>query len=140
MGRGGLRRENAYIHARERSRVTDPREIVRRELLFALVGLGPAFLLLAGESDLLAAWPVGVAAALATAATVAAADRLTGRRVAVPLGLFALVAVGFLALSYPPDAGVIGVGMLGLNVGWALNRLVFGVVRPLPAPRRRRAA
>ena len=114
-------------------------DLVRRELLFAVVGLGPAVLLLLGATDPLAAWPVGVAAALLTAATVAAADRIEGPIVAVPLALFGVVAVGSLVLRYPLDPGVVGVGLIGTNAGWALNRVVFGVVRPVPAPRRRRA-
>jgi hypothetical protein len=115
--------------------VTAEDDVVRRELLFAVVGLGPAALVLIGATDPFTAWPVGVAAALLTCLTVAAADRLPGWRVVLPLATFAVVSVGFLVFRYPLPAGVVGVAMIGLNAGWALNRLVFGVVRPVPAPR-----
>lgn len=114
------------------------RRFVLRELLFTVAGAMTGGILLLGSAAPFAGWRIGVAAALVTTPTLAAADRTDGRLVALPLSLFALLAVAFLVLRYPPDPEVVGAGIVGVNAGWALNRLAFGVVSDVPEPRLRR--
>ncbi len=86
-------------------------------------------------------WWLAVAVALVSGGLIAAADRSqTGLWALVVAGILAMVAIvwiGFTAsdlLFYMPRA------LLGLGVGMGLNRLVFGVIRPLPDLRRRRVS
>lgn len=111
------------------------RAFVVRELLLALAGIGVGVLLLSSSTDPLTAWRVGVGAAAVAAGVLAVADRLRRRRALALLGVVGAAASGLLAITYPPDIAAVGAGIVGMNVGWALERLVFGVVRPVPAPR-----
>ncbi|QKY21380.1 hypothetical protein B4589_013730 [Halolamina sp. CBA1230] len=114
------------------------RRLVLRELLFTVAGAMTGGILLLGSATPFAGWRIGVVAVLVTTPMLAAADRLDGWRVAAPLSLFALLAVAFLVLRYPPDPEAVGAGIVGVNAGWALNRLVFGIARDVPEPRLRR--
>ena len=112
-----------------------PSDFVTRELLFALAGSVTAALLLRTAADPAAGWPVGLGAAIVAATTLGVADNL-GRRPAFGLvGLVGATAVGLVLFTYPPEVASVAAGMIGMNVGWALERVVFGLVRPVPEPR-----
>ena len=82
-------------------------------------------------------WLVAVAVAAVTAGAAAAADRSWA-------GLWAMFAVGVLGIggvvwAVTADAvGVIPMALLGMGAGVLLNRVAFGVVRPVPDVRRQR--
>lgn len=78
---------------------------------------------------------VGTIVAALTAALCAGADRSRH-------GLWLLGAVGALAVvalvligTAPWAISALPITMLGLAVGWLLNRIVFGLVRPVPQTR-----
>ena len=82
-------------------------------------------------------WVVAVVGGAVTVALVAAADRSRA-------GVWAMFAVGVLGMGgvvwavTADAAGVIPMVIVGMGVGVLLNRVAFGVVRPVPAARRRR--
>lgn len=81
-------------------------------------------------------WWVGVVVAVVTAVLYAAADRSRA-------GIWAMVAVfaagmGALIWTGTFSIGVMSLVILGLAAGMAVNRFLFGVVRPIPETRRRR--
>lgn len=78
---------------------------------------------------------IGVGVALLTAALLAGADRSR-------LGLWIFGASGVLAIvgvvlvgTEPWVVSLLPVSMLGMVVGWLLNRVLFGVVGPVPETR-----
>lgn len=116
------------------------REILQQELIVAASNVGVGLMLLAATDGFTGdLWWVGALAAAVTAVLFAAADRSRA-------GLWGLYAAGVLAVvalvwgvtTEAVAVGVVAPAMLGMGVGFALNRVVFGVVRPIPAARKRR--
>jgi hypothetical protein len=78
---------------------------------------------------------VGAGVALLTAALLAGADRSRlGVWVLSAVGVFALIGV-VLVGTEPWVIPLLPVSVLGMSVGWLLNRVVFGLVRPVPQTR-----
>jgi len=111
------------------------RKIVRSELRmgFVAVSFGAMITLSMGiPTDGIV---IGVGVALLTAALLAGADRSR-------LGLWIFGASGVLAIvgvvlvgTEPWVVSLLPVSMLGMVVGWLLNRVLFGVVGPVPETR-----
>lgn len=82
-------------------------------------------------------WWVGVLGATCAGLLLAAADRSRA-------GLWALLVGGGLLVAgvgwalYADARGIVPIALVGIGAGATLNRLVFGVVRPVPPVRRRR--
>jgi apolipoprotein N-acyltransferase len=81
-------------------------------------------------------WWVGLVVAVVTVVLLAAADRSRA-------GIWAMVAVfavGMVALIWTDtfSISIMSLVILGLAAGMAVNRLLFGVVGPIPEARRRR--
>ena len=116
------------------------RTVVARDLVVAVSNVTVA-VTIASTIGGVRAWPLGVVMAVFSTLLFAAADRtsvgnrtlgvaLTGAVVAFALVLWWAVP-GSLLTVVPPL-------LFGLGVGTAANRLLFGVVYPLPAARLRR--
>ncbi|WP_323172016.1 hypothetical protein [Natrialba sp. PRR66] len=120
---------------------TDPepaKRVVSFDLMLALSNLVVCLLLggvVAFEFDW---WPVGVAAALVTGVLSAAADRRrAGQWLLSAVGILAIVVLVWLTITDALVFEAIPWLLLGLAAGIAVNRLYFGVVRPVPVFRRR---
>ncbi|ELZ05121.1 hypothetical protein [Natrialba aegyptia] len=120
---------------------TDPepaKRVVTFDLMLALSNLVVCLLLggvVAFEFDW---WPVGVAAALVTGVLSAAADRgRAGQWLLSAVGILAIAVLVWLTITDALVLEAIPWLLLGLAAGIAVNRLYFGVVRPVPAFRRR---
>ncbi|ELY94100.1 hypothetical protein [Natrialba taiwanensis] len=82
-------------------------------------------------------WPVGVAVALITGVLSAAADRRrAGQWLLSTVGILAITVLVWLTITDALVLEAIPWLLFGLAVGIAVNRLYFGVVRPVPAFRR----
>jgi hypothetical protein len=114
--------------------------IVRRELV-----LSPVYVGVAGSVSTIAWSPHGLA--IGTVVTVvsfllvAASDRSeAGKWALVGIGTLAVGALAVSAVTDSVPLPAIGPAMLGMAVGLGLNRVLFGVVNPVPEPRRQREA
>lgn len=123
-----------------RQAVTDvAQRIVRVELAIALTGAGVGAVLTASTAGAAELWWVALPVAAVTAVLGAAADRSQA-------GMWLLLGAGVLAIlgivwALATDAALVEAMpalILGLGLGSGLNRLLFGVLRPLPETRRRR--
>ena len=117
----------------------DDRAIVRQDVVVSLTNLTTG-LLLAGTLGVAAGrWWVGALVGALVAGLAAAADRSRA-------GLRALLAVAALGLSAfvwgwttgAITTDVLPLVLVGVGLGAGLNRLAFGLVRPVPGARRRR--
>ncbi|WP_251341989.1 hypothetical protein [Haloplanus halophilus] len=113
--------------------------IVRTELGIACATFVTASLLTVVARPATGWWPVPLVA-LGWALLTAASDRSR-------LGLYLLYAAAALLMLGVVRAataagegpmGLVPLVLYGLGIGFAANRLLFGVVRPVPATRRRR--
>jgi hypothetical protein len=87
------------------------------------------------------AWSLGAVAVVFGSALFAAADRSTAEDWGLTAGLLGSIVALWAVLWWLSPTGPVGVFpplLLGLGVGTAANRLLFGVVYPLPDARRRR--
>ncbi|MFC4405750.1 hypothetical protein [Haloarchaeobius iranensis] len=114
--------------------------IVRRELLLSLV-----YVAVAGSVSTIGWSPRGLAIGTVVAAVsfllVAASDRSeAGKWALVGIGTLAIVALAVSTVTNSVPVGAIAPSMLGMAVGFGLNRVLFGVLSPVPEPRRRREA
>ncbi len=111
------------------------RKIVRGELLTALSIVTAGLMLLSLPFVTFERWWVGIVAALVTFVLILGSDRYrAGYRALLAGGLLAmaLIVTGIISVSVLPF--VVG----GMGVGSAVNRLLFGVLRPVPPLRRQR--
>lgn len=114
------------------------RSLVARELVVALANVG-LWTMFIGSLDAVPDWAVVALSALVTGTLFAVSDR--SRR-----GLWLLVAAGALAIGGVLLIAIVDFGgmapfaasMLGMSLGVGLNRVLFGLVRPVPEVRRRR--
>ncbi len=112
--------------------------IVRRDLLMSLVFVGVAWSLstVAWSHDWLR---VGMGVTAASFLLGAAADRSeAGKWTLIGAGTLAIVALVVSAVTSSVPVGIIAPSILGMAVGFGLNRLLFGVVNPVPEPRKQR--
>lgn len=111
-------------------------KVVRKELFLALCNLTTALVMFPLRHP--DGWPIAVAAAVVSGAFFFAADR--SHHVLPLLVCGVLLAGGFVAgvLTDALSSGAIPWILLGVGSVFALNRIVFGLVRPVPAPRRQR--
>lgn len=84
-------------------------------------------------------WWVGLLVAVVTAVLVAGADRSRAGRWA----MIAVFAIGSAVLIWTTVTGPLSIGiwsvvLIGMAIGMATNRVLFGVVRPVPEVRKRR--
>jgi len=116
--------------------------IVRFDLMMACVVIATGFMVALSmgiqSNDIVA----GATVALATAVLYAGADRSRlGLRVFVAIGAFViagLVAVIAGLVTTGTESWIFAVipgGMVGLGLGWLLNRVLFGVVWSVPKAR-----
>ncbi|SDF84899.1 hypothetical protein [Halorientalis regularis] len=111
--------------------------VIRTELFVALCSLISTFLMFPTRRP--GGWPIAVVVAVTSGAIFLLADR--SRR-----GLWLLIGTGMLFLWAFPIAvatdalafGIVPWIVLGVVSAFALNRVVFGLVRPVPAFRRQR--
>ena len=116
------------------------RAIVARDLF-----VGPSSVvtatLIAYSLDVPTAWSLGAVAVAFSVGLFAVTDRSTagayGLTAGLSGGILVLAAVLWWLVPGPPTA-VFPPLLFGLGVGTAVNRLLFGVVYPLPEQRRRR--
>ncbi|WP_257300045.1 hypothetical protein [Haloarchaeobius sp. FL176] len=112
--------------------------IVRRELLMSLVfvGVGWSVSTVAWTPD----WLVVGATVTAVAFLLgAAADRSeAGLWALIGTGVTAMVALVVSMVTNSVPADLLGPSILGMAVGFGLNRFLFGVVNPVPEVRCRR--
>ena len=111
------------------------RKIVRSELRMGFVAVSFWAMITLSMGIPIDGIVIGVGVALLTAALLAGADRSR-------LGLWIFGASGVLAIvgvvlvgTEPWVVFLIPVSMLGMVVGWLLNRVLFGVVGPVPETR-----
>jgi len=120
--------------------VRSKRAVVARDLFVGTSSVVTAGLI-AASLDGPTAWSLGVFAAAFGVVLCVAADRSTagvwGLTAGLSGGILALAAVLWWLVPDTPD-GVFPPLLFGLGVGTALNRLLFGVVYPLPEARRER--
>lgn len=113
-------------------------DIVRRELLMSVVfvGVGWSVSTVGWHPD----WPVVAAAVTAVTFLLGvASDRSDlGMWALVGTGSVAVVALAVSTVTNSVPVGLIGPAMFGMAVGFGLNRLLFGVVNPVPEVRCRR--
>ncbi|WP_256300236.1 hypothetical protein [Haloarchaeobius salinus] len=114
--------------------------IVRRDLLTSLVfvGVGWSVSTIAWSPD----W-VAIAAVVAAVSFLlgAAADRSdAGLWVLLGTGTVVAIALVLSTLTNSLPVATIGPSILGIAVGTGVNRLLFGVMNPVPGLRRRREA
>lgn len=84
-------------------------------------------------------WWLALPVALGIALLTAASDRYrAGRYLLYATAGLGMVGVVWAVAAADAVRGVIPVALLGLGVGFAANRLLFGVIRPVPAARRAR--
>lgn len=120
-----------------KGRFLDP--IIRQELGIALsnavVGLVLAVVVGIAPSLL---W-LGAFAAVATFTLAALSDR-RDVELWLSLGVAGLFALAFVTLwlTGQPVLGAVPLVVLGTSLGFGANRIVFGIVRPVPEPRRQR--
>ncbi len=116
------------------------RTVVARDLFVGASSVLTA-MLIAYSLDEPTAWPLGLFAAAVGVALFAAVDRSTagsyGLTAGLSGGILALAAVLWWLVPGTPG-GVLPPLLFGLGVGTATNRLLFGVVYPLPEARRQR--
>ena len=112
-------------------------KIVGLELTIALANVGLGVMLAGTVAFDAGRWWVGVLVAVCTGLLLAAADRSrTGLRALWIAGGVSVVAIAW--AWYADAMGLIPIGLVGLSVGFGLNRFLFGVVRPVPSARRQR--
>ena len=111
------------------------RKIVRSELRMGFVAVSFCAMITLSMGIPTDGTVIGVGVALLTAALLAGADRSR-------LGLWIFGASGVLAIvgvvlvgTEPWVVSLLPVSMLGMVVGWLLNRVLFGVVGPVPETR-----
>lgn len=111
------------------------RKIVRSELRMGFVAVSFRAMITLSMGIPTDGIVIGVGVALLTAALLAGADRSR-------LGLWIFGASGVLAIvgvvlvgTEPWVVSLLPVSMLGMIVGWLLNRVLFGVVGPVPETR-----
>jgi hypothetical protein len=114
-------------------------DIVRQDVGVALANVTVGLMLGGAVGMDTGRWWIGVLVAVLTVGFVAAADRSR-------LGLWVLLSAAGLALlvlvwgwsTGMVASGVLPVVLIGVGLGACLNRIVFGLVRPVPAVRKRR--
>jgi hypothetical protein len=112
--------------------------IVRMELGIACATFVTASLLTTVTRPVTGWWPLPVVA-IAWALLTAASDRSRlGLSLLYGAGGLAMVGVVWAVAAADAFVGVIPLVLYGLGIGFAVNRLLFGVVRPVPALRRER--
>ncbi|QSG13620.1 hypothetical protein [Halapricum desulfuricans] len=116
-------------------RLFDP--IVRRELGAGVTNaaLGGLLALVVGiEASL---WWVVPIVAVATAAVAGASDRgYNGDYLTAVVGGAIVLGLIWLWVTYRPVLSVLALVLVGTGIGFGANRLVFGVVVPVPESRR----
>ncbi|MDS0260709.1 hypothetical protein NDI56_14980 [Haloarcula sp. S1CR25-12] len=116
------------------------RAVVARDLFVGTSSVVTAGLI-AASLDGPTPWPLGAFAAAFGVVLCAAVDRsnagVWGLTAGVSGGILALAAVLWWLVPDTPD-GMLPPLLFGLGVGTAANRLLFGVVYPLPDARRER--
>lgn len=113
--------------------------IVRRELGVALSNAAIGVLLAALVGMPPSLWWLGVLAAVVAFGFAALSDRRdVGLLPSAALaGAFVAVLIGLWALGQPL-LGAVALVVIGTSVGFGANRVVFGVVEPVPERRRER--
>jgi len=114
--------------------------IVRRDTLLAAGYIATAALM-ASVTVAPTKWWVAVAAFIATSLTFAAADRSSAHSYALVSAVTVVVVLFVVAIWWLVEAPllpVVPLALLGMGVGTALNRFLFGVVCPVPEQRCRR--
>lgn len=112
--------------------------IVRMELGVACATFVTASMLTTVARPPTGWWPVPLVA-LTWGLLTAASDRSrTGLYLLSGAGVLAMAGVVWAVVATDSFAGVVPVVLYGLGIGFAANRLLFGVVRPVPERRRER--
>jgi len=113
--------------------------IVRRELGAGVTNavLGGLLALVVGIDAGL--WWVVPLVAVATALVAGASDRgYNGDTLTAVVGGAIVLGLAWLWVTYRPVLSVLAVVLVGTGIGFGANRLVFGVLRPVPDHRRTR--
>ncbi|WP_273835019.1 hypothetical protein [Halococcus sp. PRR34] len=109
------------------------RKIVGMGAMIAVTSIGLGLMMGATIGFSAEYWWVGVTVAIATGVLSAAAERSrAGLWIATVVALVGIAALGVVGASNAFVPGVIAIVMVGLGVGTACNRFVFGVLRPTP--------
>jgi hypothetical protein len=114
-------------------------DIIRQDVAVALANVTVGLMLTGAVGVDTGRWWIGVLVAVLTIGFVAAADRSR-------LGLWVLLSTAGLVLllfvwgwsTGMVDSAVLPVVLIGIGSGACLNRILFGLVRPVPAVRKRR--
>jgi hypothetical protein len=114
-------------------------DIIRQDVAVALANVTVGLMLAGAVGVDTGRWWIGVLIAVLTVGFVAAADRSR-------LGLRVLLSAAGLALflfvwgwsTGMVDSAVLPIALIGVGLGACLNRILFGLVRPVPAVRKRR--
>jgi len=119
--------------------VTDPdRRIVLFDLTIAASNVGVAGML-STVAVATAWWWLTPLAALGSALLFAASDRSrNGLWALFGVGILGMAAIVWAVIATDSGAGYLPPALLGVGVGYAVNRLLFGVVWSVPAVRRQR--
>jgi hypothetical protein len=116
------------------------RAVVARDLFVGTASVANG-ILIAYSLEVATAWPFGALAVVFSFVLMAAVDRSTAGAYGLTAGLVAsILALAAVLWWLVPDTpgGVLPPLLFGLGVGTATNRLLFGVVYPLPEARLRR--
>ncbi|SEA18037.1 hypothetical protein SAMN04488065_2116 [Haloplanus vescus] len=119
--------------------MTDPdRRIVRFDLTIAASNVGVAGML-STVAVATAWWWLTPLAALGSALLFAASDRSrNGLWALFGVGILGMAAIVWAVIATDSGARYLPPALLGVGVGYAVNRLLFGVVWSVPAVRRQR--
>jgi len=116
------------------------RRIVGFDLTIAASNVGVAGLL-SSAAVATAWWWLTPLAALGMALLTAAADRSqTGLWALFGVGILGIAAIVWAVTATESGLGFLPPALLGTGVGYAANRVLFGVVRSVPTVRRQREA
>jgi hypothetical protein len=111
--------------------------VIRAELFVALCSLFTTFLLLPTRRP--GGWPIAVLVAVTSGAIFLLADRdRRGLWLLIGCGLFFLWAFPIAVATDVLSGGTVPWIVLGIVSAFTLNRVVFGLVRPVPSFRRQR--
>jgi len=113
--------------------------IVRRDIGIAIGNVGVGVMMAGTVGFAVEQWWIGVVTLVVAGLLIASADRSrAGKWVLIAIGTVAIVALGWGMFRDTVPTGVLPLVLIGMGTGLALNRVLFGVLRPVPEVRQRR--
>ncbi|WP_018257987.1 hypothetical protein [Halomicrobium katesii] len=113
--------------------------IVRQDIGIAIRNVTVGVMLAGTVAFAVDQWWISVVAIVVAGLLSASADRSrAGMWVLIAIGTVAILGLGWGMLRDTVPTGVLPLVLIGMGAGLALNRVLFGVLRPVPEVRQRR--